>query len=80
MEDFTRNSKLTIEQNIWVVNHLQIGTSLEIFQPDKDNRGWCRGVIKSIEWKQNLIHFLVNWDDSNTYNSILHLDITGFEN
>ena len=52
VDEFKRNSKLTSEQQVCLVNKLQIGTHLEIFVPHGNNIGWHGGQIRSIEWIQ----------------------------
>ena len=44
------------EQQIWVVNHLKIGTQFDIFRTDSDNQGWYTATVISVELIENCIY------------------------
>ena len=50
IDDFSRNSKLTKEQKVYLINEIQIGTSLEVFRAVGTKIRWFAWEIQSKEW------------------------------
>ena len=63
LNDFNRNSKLSPDQQLFLVNKIQVGTHLEVFIPDGNNTGWHGGKVKSLEWLHYQPYFNVEWDN-----------------
>ena len=74
---FKKNSTVTIDQQICIVNLIQAGTHMEVYNSGCSKPDWSACTVKSTFWENNNFYHEVAWDDRACKTpTVLHLDHT----